>query len=64
MRVVRASGRVEPSRRHGPFDPRFRHGPIATERVGPVSKTSDAPEPDTMQVWESEGGALQPSPIS
>jgi hypothetical protein len=76
MRVARATGRVEPSRRHGPFDPRFRRGPIATEnRVGRVRKTNqpasydreeahharDVLELGTMQVWESEGGALQPS---
>ena len=51
------NGRIEPSRRHGPFDPRFGPRPDAAglRAIGPRQK-------EAVQDWESEGGAIAEPP--
>jgi hypothetical protein len=71
MSAMRSSGRVEQSRRHGPFDPRCRRRPSAPPRT---TRRDDTFGPDgeeahrvkgedggleSIRDWESEGGALQ-----
>jgi hypothetical protein len=66
--LLSQTGRVEPSRRHGPFDPRFSRRPNAARRPATNDdprKTSEQAdtgafrrEDQTVQDWESEGGAI------
>jgi hypothetical protein len=66
---VRGSGRIESSRKHGPFDPRFLRRPSAptgTTRVGvgldggkERRVKGRQRELEAIQGWESEGGALR-----
>lgn len=55
-------GRIEPSRRHGPFDPRFR-GPRPNAAPREHANT-DGPrrQNEAVQDWESEGGAIAELP--
>ena len=46
-----SNGRIEPSRRHGPFDPRFGPRPNARDYGDRPSQKEE------VQDWESEGGA-------
>ena len=68
MQPLYQTGRIEPSRRHGPFDPRFSPRPdpplpVATSddlRTTPEETASGAVRHrrNAVQDWESEGGAL------
>jgi hypothetical protein len=70
MRTVRAGGRIEQARKHGPFDPRFRRRPRTphvwdARRVGPDGGGEHRGEgserdleAEAVRAWESEGGAL------
>jgi cold shock CspA family protein len=65
-------GRIEPSRRHGPFDPRFSPRPNAARllatsndpRVAREHANTDGPrrQKEAVQDWESEGGAIAELP--
>ena len=52
-----SNGRIEPSRRHGPFDPRFGPRPNAARLLATGPRQKEA-----VQDWESEGGALAEPP--
>jgi hypothetical protein len=58
--------RIEPQRRHGPFDPRYRirrssEEAIAGPRTGAtaVKEVPEAMLAQALETWESEGGAGQ-----
>jgi CspA family cold shock protein len=52
-----SNGRIEPSRRHGPFDTRFRSRPNAARLLATGPRQKEA-----VQDWESEGGAIADPP--
>lgn len=66
------NGRIEPSRRHGPFDPRFTPRPNAARLLATGNDPSVAREhantdgrrrqKEAVQDWESEGGAIAELP--
>jgi len=56
-------GRIEPSRRHGPFDPRFRPRPDTTRLPAANNDLERTPEQaGAVQDWETEGGAIAEPP--
>jgi cold shock CspA family protein len=52
-----SDGRIEPSRRHGPFDPRFGPRPNAAGLLATGPRQKEA-----VRDWESEGGAIAELP--
>ncbi len=68
LQLIMHWGRIEPARRHGPFDPRFGPRPnaarlratndsLARARTGTVRRQKEA-----VEDWESEGGAIAEPP--
>ncbi len=70
--IIMHWGRIEPSRRHGPFDPRFGPRPITALLPGTNSDLGRTPEQagtgavrdqkEAVQDWETEGGAIAEPP--
>jgi hypothetical protein len=68
MQLIMHWGRIEPSRRHGPFDPRFGLRPNAArlpatnDDLGQASAGAVRRQKEAVQDWESEGGAIAEPP--
>ena len=52
--------RVEPARKHGPFDPRWLTAPAVKESAQPAAAPPAAITWPALQAWEGEGGAPLP----
>ncbi len=72
LQVIMHWGRIEPSRRHGPFDPRFGPRPNAARLPATNNDLGRTPEQastgavrgqkEAVQDWETEGGAIAEPP--
>jgi hypothetical protein len=72
LQLIMHWGRIEPSRRHGPFDPRFRPRPNTARLPGTNDDLGRTPEQastgavrehkEAVQDWETEGGAIAEQP--
>ena len=72
MQPPHQTGRIQPSRRHGPFDPRFNQRPTPTPPLATTDELRKTPEQantgavrrqkHAVQEWESEGGAIAQPP--
>ena len=74
LQLIMHWGRIEPSRRHGPFDPRFGSRPNtarlpatnnALQRSAKRASTGAArAQNEAVQDWETEGGAVAELPLA
>lgn len=68
MQLIMHRGRIEPTRRHGPFDHRFGLRPNAArlpatnDDLGQAGTGAVRRQNDAVQDWESEGGAIAEAP--